>query len=400
MIINCYFSLFYTTIKLMPKQKEKSKKIYLIIGAILLLVVVFAGGMGLGYVLFKSKAENIPTKEAETEKDVYIEFLLEVYDKIQENYWQKTTDEELSNLFTLASEKITAMPQSLENKNKEGLKEMLTKIMENMEENQKKEFSATLAHIVLQNLQPLGRSGLYTQKEEENLQEKVQNVNPETGQVETTVYTKLVRPDILYLYIERMSLTTLDDLKTETEKFDEGEILDTLILDLRGNIGGSLDILLYLLGPFVGQNQYAFEFFHQGEYQPFKTKIGWLPSLVRYKKVVILIDENSQSSAEVMATTLKKYNVGILVGTKTKGWGTAEKLYKIENQISSDEKYSLFLVNSLTLREDYQPIEGNGIDPTININDSDWKKQLLAYFNDNNLIQAVEEIWNTSPGEI
>lgn len=384
----------------MPKQKEKSKKIYLIIGAILLLVVVFAGGMGLGYVLFKSKAENIPTKEAETEKDVYIEFLLEVYDKIQENYWQKTTDEELSNLFTLASEKITAMPQSLENKNKEGLKEMLTKIMENMEENQKKEFSATLAHIVLQNLQPLGRSGLYTQKEEENLQEKVQNVNPETGQVETTVYTKLVRPDILYLYIERMSLTTLDDLKTETEKFDEGEILDTLILDLRGNIGGSLDILLYLLGPFVGQNQYAFEFFHQGEYQPFKTKIGWLPSLVRYKKVVILIDENSQSSAEVMATTLKKYNVGILVGTKTKGWGTAEKLYKIENQISSDEKYSLFLVNSLTLREDYQPIEGNGIDPTININDSDWKKQLLAYFNDNNLIQAVEEIWNTSPGEI
>lgn len=400
MIINCYFSLFYTTIKLMPKQKEKSKKIYLIIGAILLLVVVFAGGMGLGYVLFKSKAENIPTKEAETEKDVYIEFLLEVYDKIQENYWQKTTDEELSNLFTLASEKITAMPQSLENKNKEGLKEMLTKIMENMEENQKKEFSATLAHIVLQNLQPLGRSGLYTQKEEENLQEKVQNVNPETGQVETTVYTKLVRPDILYLYIERMSLTTLDDLKTETEKFDEGEILDTLILDLRGNIGGSLDILLYLLGPFVGQNQYAFEFFHQGEYQPFKTKIGWLPSLVRYKKVVILIDENSQSSAEVMATTLKKYNVGILVGTKTKGWGTAEKVYEIKNQIASDEKYSLFLVNSLTLREDYQPIEGNGIDPTININDSDWKKQLLAYFNDNNLIQAVEEIWNTSPGEI
>ncbi len=384
----------------MPKQNLKSKKIYLIIGAILLFVIVLAGGMGLGYVLFKSKGENVPTKEAKTEKDVYIEFLSEVYDKIQENYWQKTTDEELCNLFELASEKITATPQSLENKNKEGLKEMLTKIMENMEENQKKEFSATLAHIVLQNLQPLGRSGLYTQKEEEDLQEKVQNVNPETNQVETTVYTKLVRPDILYLYIERMSPTTLDDLKTETEKFDEGDILDTLILDLRGNIGGSLDVLLYLLGPFIGQNQYAFEFFHQGEYQPFKTKIGWLPSLVRYKKVVILIDENSQSSAEVMATTLKKYNVGILVGIKTKGWGTAEKVYEIKNQIASDEKYSLFLVHSLTLREDYQPIEGNGIDPTININDSDWKKQLLAYFNNNNLIQAVEEIWNTPPGEI
>jgi len=384
----------------MPKQRKKSKKIYLIIGSILLFVAIFAGGISLGYILFKSKGENVPTKESEIEKDVYIEFLSEVYDKIQENYWQKTTDEELSNLFGLASEKITAIPQTLDNKNKEGLKEMLTKIMENMQENQKKEFSATLAHIVLQNLQPLGRSGLYTQKEKEDLQEKVQNINPETGQVETTVYTKLVRPDILYLYIERMSPTTLDDLKSETEKVDKGETLDTLILDLRGNIGGSLDILLYLLGPFIGQNQYAFEFFHQGEYQPFKTKIGWLPSLVRYKKVVILIDENSQSSAEVMATTLKKYNVGILVGTKSKGWGTAEKVYEIKNQIASDEKYSLFLVHSLTLREDYQPIEGNGVEPTININGSDWKKQLLAYFNDNNLIQAVEEIWDGSPGKI
>jgi len=50
-----------------------------------------------------------------------------------------------------------------------------------------------------------------------------------------------------------------------TKKVDQGEALDSLILDLRGNIGGSVDVLPYLLGPFIGQNNYAYQFLHQGK---------------------------------------------------------------------------------------------------------------------------------------
>ena len=114
---------------------------------------------------------------------------------------------------------------------------------------------------------------------------------------------------------------------------------------------------------------------------------------------MILIDDEVQSSGELMAATLKKYNVGITVGTKTKGWGTIEKVFEIENQIDPNEKYSAFIVHSLALRDDGQPIENNGVSPLININDKDWKEQLFTYFNYNELIEAVEEIWNTPPSK-
>jgi len=100
-----------------------------------------------------------------------------------------------------------------------------------------------------------------------------------------------------------------------------------------------------------------------------------------------------QSSSEVMASTLKKYNVGILVGTKTKGWGTIEKVFPLENQIDDKVKYSMFLVHSLTLREDNQPIEGRGVDPHIDINSDNWDDQLLDYFNYPALVKAVKEVW-------
>ena len=119
--------------------------------------------------------------------------------------------------------------------------------------------------------------------------------------------------------------------------------------------------------------------------------------MVRYKKVIILIDENTQSTAELFASVLKKYNVGVLIGRRTKGWGTVERIFPIKQQIDPNETYSVFLVHSLTLREDGQPIEENGVEPTISIDDPDWKNQLFAYFHWQELAQVVEEIWENPP---
>lgn len=331
-------------------------------------------------------------QERSLEKDIYMEFLSEVYDKIKENYWENLTDEQLTNLFELGTEKLLESEQTLNSNDKEGLKAMFLKELKNMDEAQKKEFSVNLANIVLNNLKPFGRSALYTEKEEKILRERVKNVNPETGQVEPTIISKLVRPDVFYIQIKKISPQTFDEFKNATDEVDNRQGLDSLILDLRDNVGGSIDILPYFLGPFIGKNQYAYEFFRKGEYIPFKTQIGWLPSLVRYKKVVILINKQTQSSAEVMAAVLKKFNVGIVIGEPTRGWGTIENTFEIKQQIAPDEKFRIFIVHSLTLREDGQPIEGRGVEPLININDSDWQEQLFAYFHYPELIKSVKEI--------
>jgi C-terminal processing protease CtpA/Prc len=95
-----------------------------------------------------------------------------------------------------------------------------------------------------------------------------------------------------------------------------------------------------------------------------------------------------------MASVLKKYNVGVLVGTPTKGWGTVEKVFDIDHQIANNEEYSMFLVHSVTLRADGQPIQGRGVEPHININDSNWQDQLYEYLPSQDIVSIVEEIWN------
>lgn len=413
----------------------------------LLILLTVIGG---GFFIYNAKTK----KATAVPKDKYVAFLSEVYDIIKINYWDKITDEQLINIFVLGTEKLTEKPQINKPKDKAGLHKMITAALnEAGDEQKKKDYTVQLADIVLTNLQPFGRSRLYSQKQEVDLKNRVENINPQVNQydileatksasseelkkafeekslelkkdtspeakdklaqvnkafeilsdeknrqiydqsgVEPTMEYKLLRPDIFYIHLNKFSPTTIEELVRVTGKVDKGESLNTLIFDLRDNVGGAIDGLPYFLGPFIGIDQYAFQFYHQGEKEDFKTKIGWLPSLVRYKKVIVLINDQTQSSAEVMAATIKKYNVGILVGTPTKGWGTVERVFEIGKQINPEEKYSVFLVHRLTLREDGQPIEGRGVEPVININSPDWQKQLYTYFHYPELAQAIKEV--------
>jgi len=421
-------------------------------------LLIFAFGIAAGFFLNQQLKNRLV--KAPKPQDKYLAFSLEVYDLIKENYFDFILDDQLVNLYALGIEKISGEPQEFEARNREELETKLEKIIEKASSDEaKKEFVTQLADMVLVNLQPFGRSRLYTQKETQDLQKNVKNISEtdhygvlgikkndsqetikqaydqinqilepqakessEAAQklsqvnqayevlkdkqareiydqsgVETTVRYRVIPPDMLHLQIIKMSPTTFDDIKRAADNVDDQEYLDTLILDLRDNVGGLIDGLPYFLGPFIGQNQYAYQFLHQGTTTDFKTKTGWLPSLIRYKKVVVLINQNSQSSAEVMAATLKRYNVGVVIGTTTKGWGTVEKVFKLNQQLDSNQTYSVFLAHSLTLRNDGQPIQDNGINPIINIEDSNWEQQLLAYFNQPELIKAIKEIWDFKP---
>ncbi len=148
---------------------------------------------------------------------------------------------------------------------------------------------------------------------------------------------------------------------------------------------------LTFLGFFIGKNQYAFDFYHKGEYLPFKTPTDKLSSISKYKQIVLLTDNQTQSSAEMLAASFKKYHLGVVVGSTTKGWGTVEKVFPLDNQVDTKEKYSIFLVHSITLRDDNLPIEGRGVDPDIKISDPNWQQQLFNYFRNTGLTEAVKQ---------
>ena len=381
--------------------------------------------------------------------DKRIEFSLEVYNLIKNEYWEKISDEQLAEMYRLVLAKMTSDGQNVEGVNlptdevgEKVIKRWIQKSVKGMDEEEANQLVTRVADMVLANLAPFGRSRLYTQRLEQELANTVNNIDPTSNQyerlgvikeasekeiarafetkkevleasdsaeakkelvqveraydslrdkqarelydrtkIESTMRYELLTPRIMYLAIKKFSPTTVAELKRVTEAVDEGDELDSLILDLRGNIGGAIDGLPYFLGPFVGPNTLAYQYYRRGETEDYYTKTGWLASLVRYKKVVVLVDGQTQSSAEVMAAVLKKFKVGVLVGVPTKGWGTIERVFPLEHQLSEKERYSVFLVHRVTLRDDDQPIEGRGVEPDILITEAKWEERMKESYN-------------------
>lgn len=402
---------------------------------ILLILVIFSLGVGFG-TNYVSKIQT----QTKIEKNTPKAFISEVYDKIKDNYWDKISDAELLDLFKLSIDRNGGNLSIAKFENKDQLLSAINKNTLNL---------PAVVSSVLASLSPAGRSGLYNQQLEQQLKNTVSNINPQkdlykdlglskgssesavleaykklaTGasseklkelsyakdtltkretkanydqkQVEPTIFTKVPAPGILYLQFKKFSPTSFDEFQRAFDSYKDDSSLNGLILDLRGNVGGAIDATSYFLGLFLGKNQYAFDFYHKGEFLPFKTPTDKLLSISKYKQVVILVDNQTQSSAEMMAASLKKYHIGVVVGTPTKGWGTVERVFPLDNQIDPKQKYSLFLVHSITLRDDNLPIEGRGVDPDINIKDPNWGQELLLYFNNQSLINTIVELLNT-----
>jgi len=439
------------------RQFMRLTKKNLIIGLVLVLLIAGGAFYSMSILGKKPTSTQFGAVSPTPIPDKYLAFSYEVWDKIKDNFWDKISDEDLAKLFKLGTDKISGTIGLTEIKTKIDVGNLIAESIKDKSDDKKIEFVTQLADVVLANLKPFGRSRLYTAKQQQALQNTVQNVDKSTdlyatlgltkdatsnqikssyekksaelkkdkspeavkqlaliqraydalssstqkttydkSGIEPTVVSKSLTPDIFYIKLSKFSPQSFDEFKKAADSIDPKKKNGptALIFDLRGNIGGAIDILQYFLGPFIGPNNYAYDFFHQGETKPYKTLYGWFDSLVRYKKIVTLIDEKDQSSAEVMAATLKKYNVGVLVGTTTKGWGTVEQVMQLNNQLNDSEKYSVFLVHSVTLREDGQPIESRGVEPTISIKDKDWPQQLMAYYNYQPLVDEVKKLIN------
>ena len=418
----------------------------------LIFIVIFLLGIGVGYGFFNNQQKTISSSSPAL-KNTPKAFIGEVYDKIKDNYWNNISDAELLDLFKLSLDKNGGQISIAKFENKDKLLDSITTATSGMNEETKLRFLTSVVSSVLSTLQPVGRSGLYTEKQEEQLKNTVANINPEKdlykdlglakeaseatiikafneaaqklasdsskeakeklkqlayakdtltetdkkqrydqNKVEPTIFTKVVGSNILYVQFKKFSPTSLDEFQKAFEAYKDNNEINAFILDLRGNTGGAIDATAYFLGFFLGKNQYAFDFYHKGEYLPFKTPVDKLTSLQKYKQAVVLVDQNTQSSAELMAASLKRYHTGVVVGVPTKGWGTVERVFPLDNQISSNQKYSIFLVHSITLRDDNQPIEGRGVDPDVNIKNSNWEQRLFDYFKNPELINAIKSI--------
>ena len=77
--------------KKIKKHILEHKKRYLLVLGVLLIITIFIGGLTIGY--FSSK-NNKNSETQQIQQNVYVNFALEIYDKIQKEHWNKVSDEE------------------------------------------------------------------------------------------------------------------------------------------------------------------------------------------------------------------------------------------------------------------------------------------------------------------
>lgn len=129
-----------------------------------------------------------------------------------------------------------------------------------------------------------------------------------------------------------------------------------LIIDLRSNPGGYLDKAVDLAGYWLepGQVVVREEFADKSQNLEHKAATG---TSLRKFKTVVLVNEGSASASEILAGALQDYNIAELVGQKTYGKGSVQKLIPLR----SDSALKITVAKWLTPLG--RSIEPDGITP-------------------------------------
>ena len=134
----------------------------------------------------------------------------------------------------------------------------------------------------------------------------------------------LTLPDIGYIKLNRFSRTTMDEFsKIIGELKDQG--MKSLILDLRNNSGGYLDVAIDLSDEFLGPGKLVL--YTEGVASPQRKYKSSFRGGFEEGKVVVLIDEGSASASEIVAGALQDWDRALIVGRRSFGKGLVQRPY-------------------------------------------------------------------------
>lgn len=133
------------------------------------------------------------------------------------------------------------------------------------------------------------------------------------------------QPDnVVYVKIEQFNDPVLDGLDQCIERF-VNESTAGIVLDMRDNPGGSLDVSEFVASEWLPKNFLVYRL------KPRKgfTQRGWSMGEHRLLglKTVILVNKNSASASEIVAGALQDYERAIVIGEKTHGKGVGQYSY-------------------------------------------------------------------------
>ncbi len=139
-----------------------------------------------------------------------------------------------------------------------------------------------------------------------------------------TVTYEMLDDGIAYIVISQFEVVTSDQFEEKLEQA-RADGMKGLIIDLRGNPGGTLTSVVEIARMILPEGLIVYMEDKNGEREEYACSGAHQLEV----PLVVLINENSASAAEILAGAVKDYGIGTLVGTTTFGKGIVQKVFGV-----------------------------------------------------------------------
>ena len=132
----------------------------------------------------------------------------------------------------------------------------------------------------------------------------------------------MINKDIGYIKISRFSSTTYDEFHSKLKELLE-KGMNKLVLDLQNNPGGYMDRAVDVADEFIGNDEMIVS--QKGKTDKYNAEYrAYRKGLFETEPVIVLIDENSASGAEIVAGALQDDDRALIVGRRSFGKGLVQ----------------------------------------------------------------------------
>ena len=194
-----------------------------------------------------------------------------------------------------------------------------------------------------------------------------------------TVESKMLEDNIGYIQIAEFDEVTVAQWEKAYETLTN-QGMNSLIVDLRDNPGGGLDVVAKILDTICPEGVVVY---HENKYGQREEYTSDEEHKIEIP-MVVLVNGNSASASEIFAGAVKDYGIGTLIGTTTYGKGIVQQMIGLKDGSAM----------KVTISKYYTPsgvcIHKKGIEPDITLEfDSEAYKKDKT---DNQLNRALEEL--------
>jgi len=136
----------------------------------------------------------------------------------------------------------------------------------------------------------------------------------------------MIAPGVGFINLNRFSLSTTKEFRDAIKQLkDEG--MKDLILDLRNNAGGYMAPAIELSDEFLGMGKIIV--YTEGMRSKREDFYSTFKGNFEKGKVVVIINENSASSSEIVAGAVQDWDRGLVVGRRSFGKGLVQRPYNL-----------------------------------------------------------------------